>query len=152
MQIAEKLSQEHVVYEEMHHTPAFTSQQVAQAEHVHGMNVAKPVIVNADGRNYMCVLAACCTINFDALKTVLEAETVRLVEEGELRELFPDCDIGAEPPFGSLYGMPTILDDRMEHDEFIVFQSGTHEDALKISMQDYLKIESPRIFSFSVHV
>lgn len=152
MQVLEKLNREAIKYEELHHRPIFTSQQMAQAEHIPGMNVAKPVIVNADGQYYMCVLAACCNINFEALKSVLEAESMRLVAEDKLPELFPGCEIGAEPPFGSLYGMPTILDDRMENDEFIVFQSGTHDEAIKISMQDYLKIETPRIFSFSVHV
>ncbi|MHC4288123.1 MAG: aminoacyl-tRNA deacylase [Planctomycetota bacterium] len=77
---------------------------------------------------------------------------VRLAEEDELSKLFPGCQVGAEPPFGSLYGMPTILDNRMENDEFIVFQSGTDEEAIKIGMQDYLEIETPRISSFSAHV
>ena len=152
MLIREKLDREAIKYEELRHKPTFTSQEMAQAEHVHGMNVAKPVIVNADGRYYMCVLAACCNISIDAIRSVLEAGFVRLADEDELSKLFLGCEIGAEPPFGSLYGMPTILDDRMENDEFIVFQSGTHDKALKISMQDYLKIETPRIFSFSIHV
>lgn len=152
MLVQEKLDFEAVKYEELRHKPVFTSQSMAQAEHVHGMNVAKPVIVSADGQYYMCVLAACCNIDFDALKSVLGAESVRLAWEGELAELFPDCEIGAESPFGSLYGMPTILDDRIENQEFVVFQGGTHDKAIKISMQDYLRIEAPRVFSFSVHV
>ena len=152
MLVHEKLNREAIRYEETHHRPTFTSQKMAQAEHVHGMNVAKPVIVNADGQYYMCVLPACCHISLDAIKSVLDAGFVRLAAEDELPKLFPGCEIGAEPPFGSLYGMPTILDDRMENDEFIIFQSGTHDEAIKIGMQDYLKIETPRIFSFSVHV
>jgi len=151
MRIHEKLDSEAVTYEQLIHRPTFTSQKMAQAEHVHGMNVAKPVVVNADNRYYMCVLAACCNINFGALKSVLKAESVLLANEDELPKLFPDCDIGAEPPFGSLYGMPTVLDDRMQNDEFIVFQGGTHETAIKLSMKDYLKIEAPKIASFSTH-
>jgi Ala-tRNA(Pro) deacylase len=152
MLVQEKFDHEAIKYEELHHRPTFTSQDMAQAEHVPGMNVAKPVIVNVDGRYHMCVLAACCHISLDAVRSVLDAGFVRLAEEDELAKLFPGCEIGAEPPFGSLYGMPTILDDRMENDEFIVFQSGTHDEAIKIGMQDYLKIETPRIFSFSVHL
>lgn len=152
MLVREKLNLENIKYKQLHHEPTFTSQQMAQAEHVHGMNVAKPVIVYADGRYYMCVLGACCNINFEALKSVLEVEAVRLATEDELGVLFPGCEVGAEPPFGSFFGMPTILDDRMENDEFIVFQSGKHDEAMRIDMKDYLKVEAPRIFSFSVHV
>ncbi|MHC4929857.1 MAG: aminoacyl-tRNA deacylase [Planctomycetota bacterium] len=152
MLVREKLNHEMIRYEELHHRPTFTSQHLAQAEHVHGMNVAKPVIVNADGQFYMCVLPACCHISLDAIRSALDAGFVRLANEGEMPELFPDCEVGAEPPFGSLYGMPTVLDDRLDNSEFIVFQSGTHDEAIKISMQDYLKIETPRVFSFSKHM
>lgn len=152
MLVQEKLDDAAIAYQELYHRPTFTSQAMAQAAHVPGMNVAKPVIVNADGRFYMCVLAACCHVSLDAIRNVLDAGFVRLAEEDELSELFPGCEIGAEPPFGSLYGMPTLLDDRMEDDAYIVFQSGTHEQAIKIGMQDYLRLESPKISSFSVHV
>lgn len=152
MLVHEKLNQEMIRYEQLHHRPTFTSQHLAEAEHIHGMNVAKPVIVNADGKFYMCVLPACCHISLDAVRSVLNAGFVRLAHEEEMPELFPDCEIGAEPPFGSLYGMPTLLDDRLEDSEFIVFQSGAHDEAIKISMQDYLKTETPRIFSFSNHI
>ena len=152
MQVQQKLDHEAVKYEKLRHNPTFTSQKMAQAEHVPGMNVAKPVIINADDRYHMCVLAACCRIDFDALKCVLNAKSARLAHEEEMARLFPDCELGAEPPFGSLYGLPTILDDRMQNDEFIVFQSGTHDKAIQISMQDYLKLERPQVFSFSIHV
>jgi len=150
--VRRKLDTDGIKYEEHKHKPVFTSQAMAQIDHVHGINVAKPVIVNADGRYYMCVLGACYNIDFNALKSVLRAETVRLAGEDEMVRLFPDCEIGAEPPFGSLFGIPTILDDRMETDEFVQFQSGTHTKSISISMKDYMKIETPRIFSFSFHV
>jgi Ala-tRNA(Pro) deacylase len=69
-----------------------------------------------------------------------------------MAELFADCEIGAEPPFGSFYGLPTIMDDRLENDEFIVFQSGTHDRAIRMDMASYLRIETPRIGSFSYHL
>lgn len=152
MLVREKLDNEAIKYEQLHHRPTFTSQEMAQAEHVHGMNVAKPVIVNVDGRFFMCVLPACCHISLEAVRSVMDAGSARLAKEDEMPQLFPDCELGAEPPFGSVYGLPTLLDDRMENEEFMVFQSGTHDEAIKISMQDYLKIETPRIFSFSVHL
>ena len=152
MQVQEMLDNGAVRYEVLEHKPVFTAQKMAQEEHVHGMNVAKPVIVNADGRFYMCVVAACCKINLDALRLILQADELRMATEAEMIELFPDCEIGAESPFGCLYGLPTIMDDRLEQDEYIVFQSGTHDRAVRLSMKDYLKIERPRIFSFSFHV
>lgn len=152
MKVLEYLDASSTKYEIKRHRPVFTAQHIAQQEHVHGMNVAKPVVVKADGVFYMCVLPACCKIDFDALKSVLEADEVILADEREMERLFPDCQLGAEPPFGSLYGMPTIMDDRLECDEYIVFQDGSHDEALKIDLHDYLEIECPRIFSFSYHI
>lgn len=152
MKVIDYLDMEAAQYEISEHRSAFTAQHMAQEEHVPGMYVAKPVVVSADGLKYMCVLPACCKIDFEALKSVLEADSVGLVDEVELDGLFPDCQIGAEPPFGSFYGMPTVMDDRLEDDDFIIFQGGTHERSIRMSMTDYLRIERPRVFAFSYHI
>lgn len=152
MGVISMLEDRNVEYKYSFHPPTYCAQRMAQVEHVHGMNVAKPVIIKADGRFYMCVLAACCKINFNALKSVLQAENVKLANEQEIENIFQDCEVGAEPPFGSIYGLPTLMDDRLEKDEYIVFQGGTHENAVKIKMSDYIKIESPMIYSFSYHI
>lgn len=149
MQVMELLDRFSADYKVSEHRPAFSAQRMAHEEHVHGMNVAKPVVVKADGQDYMCVLPACCRINFEALKSVLGVEQVELADEAHLSELFADCQLGAEPPFGSFYGLPTIMDDRLEDDEYIVFQGGTHDRAIRMGMAEYKRIESPRIFSFS---
>ena len=152
MLLKDRLKNVNADYEMSEHPIAFTAQQTAFVEHVKGMNVAKPVIVIADGVYYMCVVAACCKVDYDALKSVLQADNVQLVYEDELASLSPDCQLGAEPPFGSFYGMPTIMDDRLEADDFIVFQAGTHDKAMRMEMAEYLRIETPRIFSFSYHL
>ena len=152
MKVLDFLNQNATRYEIRKHRPTFTAQQMAQEEHIHGMNVAKPVVVKADGIYYMCVIPACCKIDFDTLKSVLDAETIGLADESEMEKIFPDCQVGAEPPFGSLYCMPTILDDRLEDDEYIVFQDGSHDEAVKMDLADYIRIESPRVFSFSYHI
>jgi len=152
MNVMEYLEASESTYEVRSHRPVFTAQQMAQEEHIHGMNVAKPVIVKADGLYYMCVLPACCKIDFDALKSVLEASEVFLVDEKELASLFPGCQIGAEPPFGSLYGLPTIMDERLNEDEFVVFQDGSHDEAIKLELSEYLRLESPRVYAFSRHL
>ncbi len=152
MNVAELLDTYLTEYKISEHRPVFTAQRMAQEEHVHGMNVAKSVVVKGDDISYLCVLPACCKIDFEALKTVLGVHQIKLVDEDLMQQLFPDCEVGAEPPFGSFYGLPTIMDDRLTDDEYIVFQSGTHRQAITMAMTDYIKIEGPKIFSFSYHV
>ena len=152
MKLLDYLDEVSADYELTRHAPTFTAQQMAAEEHVHGMNIAKPVLVRADGVDYLCVLPGCCKIDFEALKSVLEAEHVELADEEYMANLFPDCQIGAEPAFGSFYGVPTIMDDRLEDDEFVVFQFGSHEKAIKMDLAEYKRIEQPRIHSFSYHI
>ncbi len=152
MLIQEKLDEAHAKYSLQDHKAAFTAQHLAQQVHVPGMKVAKSVVVKADDTYYLCVLPACCKINFDTLKSGLDAENITLVSENELQQLFPDCSLGSEPPFGSFYGLPTIMDDRLEKDDFIVFEAGTHNRSIKMDMDEYIKIEQPKIYSFSYHI
>ena len=139
-------------YEVTEHHPAFTAQRIAQAEHIHGMNVAKPVVVTADGRYYMCVLPACCRIDMDVLRDLLGADEIELTDEFEMAKLFADCEVGAEPPFGSLYGLPTIMDELLEDNDSIVFQSGSHGEAVRMDLLEYRRIEDPKLLSFSYHI
>jgi len=144
--------QEHSAdYEIAQHRPTFTAQQMAAEEHVPGMYVAKPVVVRADSTYYMCVLPACCKIDFDALSAQLGAARVELAQESEMGELFPDCALGAEAPFGSLYGLQTIMDRSLEADEFLVFQAGTHEEAVRMDMAEYKRLAEPKVLDFSYH-
>jgi len=149
VEITNELDKQSVDYEVSTHRPAFTAQEVAQEEHVSGRNVAKCVVVHADGRDYLCVLPACCMIDFGALRSVLGVTEARLADESHMAELFEGCEPGAEPPFGSLYGLPTIMDDRLEQDRFILFQGGRHDRAIRMDMASYLRIEDPRVASFS---
>ena len=152
MSVLDVLDKYSTKYELSRHDAVFTAQGVAEEEHVHGMNVAKPVVIFADSQPYMCVLPACCLIDFETIKSVLWVDHARLATESELERLFPDCDTGAQPPFGSFYGLPTIMDDRLEEDVFIVSQSGSHEEAIKMDLAEYKRVERPRIFSFSYHI
>lgn len=139
-------------YELTRHDPTFTAQQMAAEEHVPGMSVAKPVIINADGEYYMCVLPACCKIDFDLLKREIGASEISLAEEGVLTRLFDDCSLGAEPPFGCLYGMLTFMDRSLASGDHIVFQAGTHEDCIHMSVADFKRLAEPRILNFSYHM
>jgi Ala-tRNA(Pro) deacylase len=135
-------------YEVTEHTATFTSQQLAAEEHIPGLMVAKPVIVAADEEYYMCVLPACYKIDFDTLKRQVGASKIELADENEMAKLFDDCALGAEPPFGILYGLLTFMDTSLEDDEYIVFQGGTHEKAIKMYMKEYLRLARPRVLSF----
>jgi Ala-tRNA(Pro) deacylase len=151
MRVTEYLDQKSVGYEIREHRSAFTAQQMAAEEHIPGMTVAKPVVVKADNKYYMCVLPACCKIDFDVLKEQLGVRQLELADEKEMAKIFGDCALGAEPPFGNLYKLDTIMDASLEEDEQIVFQGGTHEQAIRIAMADYRRLVQPRILAFSYH-
>jgi Ala-tRNA(Pro) deacylase len=151
MKVLEFLDHQGVHYEMSRHRPTFTAQQMAAEEHVPGMNVAKPVVVCADGTYYLCVLPACCKIDMDELKNSLGVRKITLADENEMSTLFPDCTLGAEPPFGHLYGLETLMDQTLRDDPYIIFQAGTHELAIQMDMDDYLRLAGPRIMKFSYH-
>ncbi len=152
MRVIELLDKSGVKYEVTEHPPAFTAQQMAAAEHEPGQYVAKPVVIKADGEYVMCVLSACYKIDLKALKSQIGAESVELAEEKDIGKIFDDCELGAEPPFGNLYDLPTIMDKALEGDDHITFQGGTHDKAIRMSMADYRKLVEPKVLEFSYHV
>lgn len=152
MNVLDYLDSQGIRYETSQHRPTFTAQQMAAEEHVPGMEVAKPVVVRVDGKPYLCVLPACCKIDMKALKDSLHADDVALADEDEMAALFADCMLGAEPPFGHLYGMETLVDIELEKRPHLVFQAGTHEMAVHMAMDDYNKLEQPRVMHFGYHM
>ena len=151
MALLKYLDSKKVRYELTRHRPAFTAQQVAAEEHVSGIQVAKPVLIKADDKYYLCVLPACHKIVFPALTQYLRAEDVRLADENEMAAIFGDCQLGAEPPFGHLYGIDTLMDDSLEQGVTILFQAETHEHAVRMRLSDYKKLACPKLLSFSYH-
>ena len=149
MHVIDFLDRAGVKYEVRQHTPVFTAQGLAQREHEHGKYVAKPVIVRADGRYVMCVLPAPSKIDLGKLKAHLGADVVELAHEDQIGKLFPDCELGAEPPFGNLYDLPTLMDRTLEQDDHIVLQAGTHSKAIRMSMADYQRLAQPKILEFA---
>lgn len=127
------------------HPEAYTAQQVAQASHVPGRAFAKSVMVNVDGKIWMAVLPATGRVDVQRLRNCLGAKKVRLAAETEFATLFPDCDVGAMPIFGSLYGVPVILAHELTENEEIVFTAGTHRDAIRLRASDYVGAEQPRV-------
>jgi Ala-tRNA(Pro) deacylase len=128
------------------HPTAYTTQEVAAAQHVSGKHVAKVVIVRADeARNSMLVLSASAHIDFQKLRGVVGAKAVRLATEDEFGGIFPDCDLGAMPPFGNLYGLPVYVEPALAKEPRIIFQIGTHRDTVEISYADFARLALPVI-------
>lgn len=141
--LAEYFRENGVACQFMTHPTAYTAQEVAAAQHVSGKQVAKVVIVRADERNVMVVLPASAHIAFPKLQALLDARMVRLAKEEEFSGIFPDCDLGAMPPFGNLYGLPVYVDKSLAAAKEIVFQAGTHRDTAKIAYADFARLAQP---------
>ena len=142
----ERYVREHGVgYTPIHHRVAFTAQEEAAATHVPGREWAKTVICFADGKPVMAVLPAHYRLDFYALRTLLGARDVRLAAEHEFASLFPECETGAMAPLGDLYHQPVYVDESLTHDADIVFHAGTHVDAIKMRLTDFVRLSHPII-------
>jgi len=150
-QLIDCLKENKVDYEILHHPEAVTAQRIAQAEHVKGRHHAKIVMVKSGEQHLMTVLPADHQIDLKKLKNAV-GKAVSLESEQEFKPLFPDCAVGAMPPFGNLYGVPTYVDKSLSQEEYIVFEAGTHTDAIKLSYRDYEKIAKPRVEDFAIKI
>ena len=143
-QLTDCLDQNNVEYEILHHAEAVTAQRIAQAEHVKGRHQAKVVMIKSGDQHLMMVLPADHQIDLEKVEKVV-GKPVSLDRENEFKSLFPDSAIGAMPPFGNLYGLPTYLDKHLAEQDYIVFEAGTHTDAIIMSYSDYDKIVKPKV-------
>jgi Ala-tRNA(Pro) deacylase len=149
MPVARKLKaflDEHKVkYHVLSHHERFTSSEIAQALHVPGQELAKVVMVKADGALVMAVVTANDRVDLASLKDVLGAREAKLASEADFRSAFPDCEVGAMPPFGNLYDVPVYADRALTKDEEIVFEAGNHKEAVKLSYSDFDRLVKPKI-------
>jgi len=143
MQLKTYLDQKAVKYEKVPHRATYTSQELAAETHVSGYHVAKPVVVKGETSYAMCVLAACDHVDLSRAAQALHEPKVRLATEAEMRSLFPDCELGAEPPVGTIFGMKTVMDERLVRDDYLVMQAGSHTEAIKLRRQDWERLCDP---------
>lgn len=136
-------------YEVIEHDPAFTALEEAAATHVPGRNWAKTVVVLIDGRAALTALPATRRVDAEKLREVTGAEEVELATEEEFAQLYPDCELGAMPPFGNLYDQTTFVDESLREDEHIAFHAGDHRTAVQISYSDYERLVEPVPGDFS---
>jgi Ala-tRNA(Pro) deacylase len=143
------LNENKVQYEVIHHTEAVTAQRIAEAEHVKGRHQAKVVMIKSGDQHLMLVLPADHRIDMEKVEKVT-GKPVSLEKEQDFKSLFPESVIGAMPPFGNLYGLTTYVDKDLAEQDYIVFEAGTHTDAIKMSYRDYEKIVKPQVEDLAI--
>jgi Ala-tRNA(Pro) deacylase len=144
------LKENDVSFELLAHSQAYTMQEVAAALHVPGTQVAKVVMVKADGEIVMLALSAPDRVDFRKVRGLLGAKEVSLAKEGEFAGLFADCATGAMPPFGNLYDVPVHVDQGLAQEADIVFRVGTHRHTMKLAYADFSRLVQPTLGEFAM--
>ncbi len=150
--LKEFLDSHNIKYVIISHSRAFTSRETAVSAHIPGKELAKTVIVKVDGKMAMAVLPASYNVDFDLLKKASGSGKVEIANEKEFKDLFPECEIGAMPPFGNLYGMDVFVAKSLTEDEEIAFNAGSHRELVKMSYKDFERLVKPKVVKFSVEM
>lgn len=150
LRVRDMLRAHGVPFVELHHPEALTAQEVAQREHFSGHHVAKVVVALADGRLVELILPASRRADLDRVRTALAARTVRLASEAEMAKAFADSEVGAVPalPHGKEVGV--LMDRSLYVEGDILFQAGTHTDAVRLNFWDWFEMVKPHVATFSV--
>lgn len=148
MWIRKTLERRGIPFDELHHYDAYTAQEVAQREHVSGHRVAKVVVVMADGRPVELILPASRYVNLDRVRTILQTQDVQLASEAEMERFFDDSEVGAIPALRHWQGVDVIMDRSLNVEGQIVFQAGTHADAVRLNFRDWYEMVNPQVATF----
>jgi Ala-tRNA(Pro) deacylase len=147
--LKEFLNKEHVKYVSIQHSPAYTAQEVAASAHVPGRDLAKTVIIKVEGKMAMFVLPANRKVVLPELREELGKIKITLASEDEFKGRFPDCEIGAMPPFGNLYGMDVYVAPSLTLEKEIAFNAGTHTEVIKLAYADFDRLAKPKVLDFT---
>jgi len=142
------LNSNDIKYVTIGHSKAYTAQEVAASSHIQGKEMAKTVMVKVDGAMAMAVLPASRSVDFHLLKKSLGAKNVDLANEREFCDIFPECDVGAMPPFGNLYNMNVFVARDLAETENIAFNAGSHTELIKLAYSDFERLVEPRVLEF----
>lgn len=148
--LKEFLDSRHIHYVAIGHSPAYTAQEIAASAHVSGKEVAKTVMVKADGHMMMAVVPASHKVNLDHLGRAAGAVTVALASEDDFKGKFPGCEIGAMPPFGNLYDMDVFVSETLSHDRQIAFNAGSHTELIQLAYHDFEELVHPKVAKISL--
>ncbi len=149
--LQEFLDSKGVKYEVTPHREAFTSQEIAAASHVSGRVMAKVVVVKRGTGMVMAVLPAACKVGMDRLEKIFGMPGISIAREQEFAGLFPDCDTGAMPAFGNLYGFEVYVDEELAQYPKIVFQAGNHHELVTMTYADFARLVQPKVAEFCSH-
>lgn len=138
------LDSNNIRYVSIKHSQVFTAQEIAASAHISGKALAKTVMVKIDGKLTMAVLPATDKVDFDQLKKTAGAEKVELASEDEFKDMFPECEVGAMPPFGNLYGTDVYVDEKLTRDELIAFNAGSHTELIQLPYNDFERLVKPK--------
>ncbi len=141
--VKEFLDRYGVRYVTINHSRAYTAAEVAESAHVAARDFAKTIVVMVDGEMALVVVPATRRLVLSDLREMLETSHVRLATEAEFRDRFPDCELGAMPPFGNLYGMRVFVSSLLAEEPEIAFNAGTHTEVLKLRYEDFAKLVKP---------
>lgn len=147
--VAQFLDSHKVKYVAIKHSPAYTAQEIAASAHIPGKELAKTVMVKIDGQMAMAVLPASYRVDFKGLKKLAGAKKVELASEQEFRDLFPESEVGAMPPFGNLYEMNVYVAKPLSEDEEIAFNAGSHTELIRLHYADFQKLVKPTVGDFA---
>lgn len=149
--LIELLDESGVEYELIHHRPDYRARQTAADTHTPPQEFAKTVFLWIDGQYALAVLPANLSVSERKLARSIGAQELRLASEWEMRDLCPEVDIGAAPPFGNLWGLPVYVSPALARDEHITFNAGSHTDAVRMSYADFERLVKPRVVSLAKH-
>ena len=147
--LKEFLDSHNVKYLTITHSTAYTAQEIASLVHIKGREMAKTVIVRVDGELAMAVLPASVHVDLSALKAAAGAKSAAVAAEADFRGKFAECETGAMPPFGNLYGMPVFVEESLTRDKEIAFNAGTHNEVIRLAYEDFARLVQPKITRFS---
>lgn len=147
--LKEFLDAHQVKYVTIRHSEAYTAQEIAALAHIRGKELAKTVMVKVDGKMAMAVLPASNRVDMSLLNAAAGAKSIGLATESEFKSLFPDCEIGAMPPFGNLYGMSVFADASLSKDDEIAFNAGSHIELIRMAYKDFERLVQPAVAEFS---
>lgn len=143
--LKEVLDQAKLPYEVYNHALAYTAQEIAATQHFSGNEMAKVVMLEVDDELVMAVIAGNHKISTETARVSLGAGRVRLATEAEFSLRFPECEVGAMPPFGNLFGLKVFVDPALTRDEYIYFNAGNHVQTVRLKYKDFAALVNPRI-------
>lgn len=146
------LDRNNIPYNILTHPLAYSAHMTAHSAHIPGRNVAKTVIVKVNGQFTMIVVTANQKVNLHLLKNIFKTTDVELAHESDFMNCFPDCELGAMPPFGFLYGMQEIVSEELTKDDEIVFNAGTHTELIRMKYEDFVNLVKPRVLNFKIQL